>query len=82
MAARLRSLVVVGLLQGFRSDEPDPAVANERIAEALSRVARVAESRGVRIVVEPVNHLQVGFNHTAAEASEAESVASTRPRSA
>ncbi len=27
MASRLGSLVVVGLLQGFRSDEPDPAVA-------------------------------------------------------
>ena len=70
MAARLGALVVVGLLQGLRTDEPETAVANERIADALARVSRVAEERGVRIVLEPVNHLQVGFNHTAAEVTE------------
>ena len=61
------ALIVVGLLQGLRSDEPDPAVADVRIVDALRRVARVAEERRVTIVIEPVNHLQVGFNHTAAE---------------
>src|SRR4051794_13716831 len=70
MAAKLEALLVVGLLQGLRSDEPDPAVANDRIAGALTHVARVAEDRSVSIVVEPVNHLQVGFTHTAAEASD------------
>ena len=70
LAARLGSLVVVGLLQGLRHDEPDPVVANERIVAALARVARVAESRQVPIVIEPVNHLQVGFNHTAKEVAE------------
>jgi sugar phosphate isomerase/epimerase len=69
MAAKLKALLVVGLLQGLRSDEPDPAIANDRIAEALMRVADVAEDRGVSIVIEPVNHLQVGFTHTAAEAT-------------
>src|SRR4051794_21776089 len=66
IGAELRSLVVVGLLQGLAADEPDPAVAGERIARALTRVARVAEDRGVRLVIEPVNHLQVGFTRTAA----------------
>ncbi|MBI2826912.1 MAG: sugar phosphate isomerase/epimerase [Planctomycetia bacterium] len=70
LAARLGSLVVVGLMQGLRQDEPDPAKANERIAAALARVARVAEDVRVPIVIEPVNHLQVGFNHTAAEVAE------------
>jgi sugar phosphate isomerase/epimerase len=70
MAAKLEALLVVGLLQGLRSDEPDPAIATDRIAEAVSRVAAVAEDRGVSIVVEPVNHLQVGFTHTAAEATD------------
>jgi len=70
MAERLDALLVVGLLQGLRTDEPDTDVANARIADALARVARAAEERGVRIVLEPVNHLQVGFNHTAAEVTE------------
>ncbi len=66
-AARLGAVVVVGLMQGLRSDEPDPVRANERIAECLGRAARVAEESGATLVIEPVNHLQVGFNHTAAE---------------
>lgn len=70
LAQRLGAIVVVGLMQGFRSDEPDPAVANVRITEALSRVARTAEDRRVPLIIEPVNHLQVGFNHTAAEVTE------------
>ncbi len=68
-AANLGSLLVVGLMQGLRSEEPDPAVADDRIVEGLRRVARNAESRGVRVVIEPVNHLQAGFIHTAAEAA-------------
>jgi D-psicose/D-tagatose/L-ribulose 3-epimerase len=69
MAGRLGALVVVGLMQGLRSDEPDERVANDRIAEGLARVAHVAEAEGVTVAIEPVNHLQVGFNHTAAEAA-------------
>src|SRR5262249_60084649 len=42
--------------------------ANERIAACLRPVADAAAERGTTIVLEPVNHLQVGFNHTAAEA--------------
>ncbi|HEX8199980.1 MAG TPA: sugar phosphate isomerase/epimerase [Isosphaeraceae bacterium] len=67
-AEALGALVVVGLMQGLRSDEPDEAIANGRIAAALGRVAGEAERRGVSIAIEPVNHLQVGFNHSAAEA--------------
>jgi len=66
-AGRLRAVLVVGLMQGLRRDEPDPARANERIADCLRQAARAAVDKGVTIVVEPVNHLQVGFNHTAAE---------------
>jgi len=68
-AAALKSLLVVGLMQGLRSDEPDGSEANGRIARALHQVCQVAEKRGVTLVIEPVNHLQVGFNHTVAEAS-------------
>jgi sugar phosphate isomerase/epimerase len=67
-AARLGAVLVVGLMQGLRSDEPDEAVANQRIADCLRPVADAAARLGTVAVLEPVNHLQVGFNHTAAEA--------------
>ena len=67
VAAQLRAVLVVGLLQGQRSDEPDDAVAQGRIADGLARVAEVANGLQVVVAVEPVNHLQVGFNHTVAE---------------
>jgi 5-keto-L-gluconate epimerase len=69
LAASLGSLLVVGLMQGLRTDEPNEAEANDRIARGLLTVSQVAEKREVSLVIEPVNHLQVGFNHTVAEAS-------------
>ena len=69
LAGSLHALVVVGLMQGLRGDEPDVAIANDRIAECLRRVAKIAETAGTSVVIEPVNHLQVGFNHTVAEAA-------------
>jgi sugar phosphate isomerase/epimerase len=66
-AARLNALLVIGLMQGLRGDEPDEARANDRIAACLSEVAAQAADCGVKVVIEPVNHLQVGFNHTADE---------------
>src|SRR3990172_5611455 len=66
-AKRFGAVLVVGLLQGLRSDEHDERVANERIAACLREVAAAAQQHGVEIVIEPVNHLQVGFNHSVAE---------------
>jgi sugar phosphate isomerase/epimerase len=68
-AARLGAVLVVGLMQGLRSDEADEAEANRRIAACLRPVAEAAAQQGTVVVLEPVNHLQVGFNHTAAEAA-------------
>jgi sugar phosphate isomerase/epimerase len=67
-AAAVGALLVVGLMQGLRADEPDQARANPRIADALGRVCVSAERVGASLVIEPVNHLQVGFHHTTAEA--------------
>ena len=67
--ARLGAVLVVGLMQGLRSDEADEAAAQERIAAGLRTVASAAAEQNATIVLEPVNHLQVGFNHTAAEAA-------------
>jgi sugar phosphate isomerase/epimerase len=68
-AGRLGAVLVVGLMQGLRTDEPDGEEANRRIAACLRPVADAAAERGTVVVLEPVNHLQVGFNHTAAEAA-------------
>lgn len=69
LAARLGAVLVVGLMQGLRSDEPDEIIAHQRIADCLKRVAEFAEVAGVTVVIEPVNHQQVGFHNTAAEAA-------------
>jgi sugar phosphate isomerase/epimerase len=66
-AAQLNALLVVGLMQGLRSDEPDENLASARIKSCLGEVAARAEDRKVNLVIEPVNHLQVGFHHTAEE---------------
>ena len=55
------------MMQGLRSDEPDSDVANGRIIESLKEVGAAAEAKGVEFVLEPVNHLQVGFNNSVAE---------------
>jgi sugar phosphate isomerase/epimerase len=69
-AHRLRCLFVVGMLQGTARDEPDAEVAQQRIVEGLSVVAAAAERQNVRFVIEPVNHLQVGFNNSVAQVNE------------
>jgi sugar phosphate isomerase/epimerase len=69
LSASLNAVLVVGLMQGLRSDEPSESAAQERIAACLRPVAETAAKRGGQVVLEPVNHLQVGFNHTAAEAA-------------
>jgi D-psicose/D-tagatose/L-ribulose 3-epimerase len=66
-ARQFNAVLVVGLLQGLRRDEPDPVVAQRRIVEGMKQVAAAAGSKGVELVIEPVNHLQVGFNNSVAE---------------
>ena len=66
-ARRFEAILVVGLIQGLRSDEPDAEVAQRRIADCLRAVCAAARDKGVQIVLEPVNHLQVGFNNSVAE---------------
>lgn len=67
VARRFKAILVVGLLQGLPSDEPDVEAAQARIRDGLRLVAAQAETQGVDVVVEPVNHLQVGFNNSVAE---------------
>ena len=66
-AQPFQAVLVVGQMQGLRSDEPDTDVANGRIVECLQEVSATAEAKGVEFVLEPVNHLMVGFNNSVAE---------------
>lgn len=67
VAARFGAVVVIGQMQGFLSDEPQRTVGEARIEECLKQVTEAAEARGVVLVMEPVNHLQVGFHNSLAE---------------
>ena len=69
-AQRFGAILIVGLLQGLAQDEPDVEAAKARIVDCLREVATAAEGKAVDLVVEPVNHLQVGFNNTVAEVRE------------
>ena len=67
MAKRFNAILVVGLLQGLRSDEADPTIATSRITDCLRQVAASAEQKEIELVIEPVNHLQVGFHNSVSE---------------
>jgi 5-keto-L-gluconate epimerase len=64
---RFNAIMVVGLMQGRLSDEANVDLAVPRIEDGLKRVAEAAEKAGVDVVIEPVNHLQVGFHNSVAE---------------
>jgi D-psicose/D-tagatose/L-ribulose 3-epimerase len=68
--APLGATVVVGQMQGMRSDEPDRQRANERLIAAMRQVAAHAEACGGHVVLEAVNRHEVAHNYTAAEVLE------------
>jgi len=68
--APLGATVVVGQMQGMRTDEPDRETANARLVEAMRQVASHAEAHGGHLVLEAVNRHEVGHNYTAAEVLE------------
>ena len=68
----LKSLIVVGLMQGATGSDTSRMRRRRMTGSSWSMRQRVHGRRavqGVSLVIEPVNHLQVGFNHTVAEAS-------------
>ena len=70
LAARWRSVIVFGSLQGRLRDEPDETLAKRRIRTAIEDVGRYATDRGVVLAFEPVCHEEVGFHNTIAEVAE------------
>jgi sugar phosphate isomerase/epimerase len=69
LASQWNSIVVFGSLQGRLTDEPDRAAGAARIRDAMGAVGRFASERGVTIAFEPVQHGEVGFHNTIAEAA-------------
>jgi sugar phosphate isomerase/epimerase len=68
LAARFSAVVVFGLLQGTRKEEPDATTARARIEEQLVEVASYAAGAGVTVAVEPVNRYECGvFHNTVAD---------------
>lgn len=64
--AKMHAFAITGLLQGRRNDEPDEALAYERIYEAMSETSAYAEKMGVTVLIEPCNKMEVGFNNNVA----------------
>jgi sugar phosphate isomerase/epimerase len=67
LAARWKSVIVFGSLQGRRCDEPDRAAAEQRIRQAIVEVGRYATTKCITLAFEPVQHGEVGFNNTIAK---------------
>ena len=67
LAARWKSLIVFGSLQGRSSDEPNRAAGEARIRAAITDVGRYATEKGVTLAFEPVQFGEVGFHNTIAE---------------
>lgn len=59
LAARLRSLVIVGLIRG-RADG-GPAATTGRFLEGMKPVLDAAAAAGVRLVIEPINRYETDF---------------------
>lgn len=67
LAARWKSVIVFGSLQGRLSDEPDREAGSRRIRESIQQIGAHATQRGVTLAFEPVNHGEIGFHNTIAE---------------
>ena len=69
LASRWNAVIVFGSLQGRLSDEPDRQAGEARIREAIREVGQYAVEQRATIAFEPVNHGEVGFHNTIAEAA-------------
>jgi len=69
LASRWNAVIVFGSLQGRLRDEPNRQVGGVRIREAIREVGEYAAEQRATIAFEPVNHGEVGFHNTIAEAA-------------
>jgi len=69
LAARWQAVIVLGSLQGRFKEEPNRAAGEARIREALRRVGEYAVGKKTTVAFEPVNHGEISFHNTIAEAA-------------
>jgi D-psicose/D-tagatose/L-ribulose 3-epimerase len=69
LAACWQAVIVVGSLQGRFREEPHRTAGEARIRQALCRVGEYALSRQATLAFEPVNHGEISFHNTIAEAA-------------
>jgi sugar phosphate isomerase/epimerase len=69
LASRWNAVIVFGSLQGRLSDEPNRQAGEARIGEAIREVGEYAAQKRATMAFEPVNHGEVGFHNTIAEAA-------------
>ena len=69
LASRWNAVIVFGSLQGRLSDEPNREAGTARIREAIREAGEYAVEKRVTIAFEPVNHIEIGFHNTIAEAA-------------
>lgn len=69
LASQWNATIVFGSLQGRLKDEPNREVGEARIREAIRQVGKYAVEKRATIALEPVNHGEVGFHNTIAEAA-------------
>jgi D-psicose/D-tagatose/L-ribulose 3-epimerase len=69
LAARWQAVIVLGSLQGRFKEEPDRVAGETRIREALRRVGEYAVKQNATVAFEPVNHGEISFHNTIAEAA-------------
>lgn len=67
VAAKFDAITVIGQMQGFPKDAISDPAGKLLITRGLSEICRRAQEVNTTVVLEPVNHLQVGFNHTVDE---------------
>jgi 5-keto-L-gluconate epimerase len=70
LASRWNAIIVSGTLQGRLRDEPNRQAGGARVRAALQELAEYAVAKRAVIAFEPVNHGEVGFHNTIAEAAE------------
>jgi 5-keto-L-gluconate epimerase len=69
LASRWNAVIVFGSLQGRLRDEPDRQAGEARIRQAIREAGEYAVEKRATIAFEPVNHGEVGFHNTIAEAA-------------